>query len=80
MANAISNHGAKWVDQIPKHIQDKLEQTGKDYTLADVISICEEIIDSYDQNDLLKTWNVLNVADIMNSTVNYRNKFKRYVK
>lgn len=80
MAKAIANKGAKWTEQIPNHILKKLEENGKDYTLGDVIMICEEIIDLYDNGIKTKqTWNGISVPELMMSTVTFRNKFKRYL-
>ncbi|MGM0806461.1 MAG: hypothetical protein ACQET8_17090 [Bacillota bacterium] len=80
MVKALAKNGAKWPEQIPTHIIDKLNEVGQDYTLLDVINICEEIISLYDNGIDTKTnWSGIPVTNIMMSTVTYRNKFKRYL-
>ena len=81
MGNAVANKGAKWPEQIPNHILSILEQHEEDYSLGDVIAICEEIVDLYDQGrGMQATWNEMSVPNLMMSTVTFRNKFARYVK
>jgi hypothetical protein len=80
MVNPIANKGSKWPEQIPSHIKKKLEESGDDYTLADVINLCEEIIGLYDNGIETKTtWDGILVPNLMMSTVSFKNKFKRYV-
>jgi hypothetical protein len=80
MGNAISHSKAKWPDQLPRHIKKKLDLLSEDYTLNDVINICREIINLYDQgNGMEETWEGIKVPDIMMSTVTFYNKFKRYI-
>ncbi|MGE7118859.1 hypothetical protein ACQKIC_01405 [Peribacillus sp. NPDC046944] len=80
MAKPIASKGVKWIEQIPKHILEKLDQDNIDYSLKDVINICEEIIKLYDNGiETVSTWNGSPVPNLMMSTVTFRNKFKRYV-
>lgn len=47
MGKVISKKGAKWPEQIPVHVQSVLDCKEEDYSLKDVISLCEEIIELY---------------------------------
>jgi hypothetical protein len=78
MPKALTDSKLKWPDQIPLHIKKKLFEIGKDYCLRDVINICEEIIELYDQDSKGK-WDGINVSDVMMSTVTFNNKFRRYL-
>ena len=51
MGIAITNKGAKWPTQIPTHILTVLEQREEDYSLKDVIAICEESVGLDDQEE-----------------------------
>lgn len=80
MANPIAKKGEKWPEQIPIHIKKKLDEIGNDYTLEDVIKICEDIISLYDKGvETANTWEGIPVPNLMMSTVTYKNKYKRYV-
>ncbi|ULT59591.1 hypothetical protein L1999_14150 [Neobacillus drentensis] len=80
MAQAIAKKGAKWVEQVPSHIKHWFEQLGNDYTLEDVINVCDVIIKLYDNGIESKNmWNGKAVPELMMSTVTFRNKYKRYV-
>ncbi|HEO8419789.1 TPA: hypothetical protein VBX77_001761 [Yersinia enterocolitica] len=80
MAKAIAKKGAKWVEQVPNYIKEWFDQTDKDYTLEDVINVCEKIIKLYDDGIETKNkWNGKDVPQLMMSTVTFKNKFNRYV-
>jgi hypothetical protein len=80
MAQAIAKRGAKWPEQIPSHIKKKLDESDKDYSLEDVINLCEEIISLYDNGiETKNTWEGILVPNLMMSTVTFRNKYKRYL-
>jgi hypothetical protein len=80
MVNAIAPSKAKWPYQVPSHIKKKFDSLGEDYTLNDVINICREIINLYEQgNGMEETWEGIKVPDLMMSTVTFYNKFKRYI-
>lgn len=75
----IAKEGVKWPHQIPSHISKKLDELGEDYSLDNVISLCEEIISLYDNGEkTTNTWEGIPVPKLMMSAVTFRNKYKRY--
>jgi hypothetical protein len=75
----IANKGEKWPQLIPIHIKKKLDELGKDYSLEDVISFCEEIISLYDIGEkTTNTWEGIPVPKLIMSTDTFRNKYKRH--
>jgi hypothetical protein len=81
MEEPIAKKQSKWPEQIPVHIKKKLDEEGKDYSLNDVIDVCEEIISLYDDGiNTTNTWEGEKVPELMMSTVTFRNKYKRYIK
>ena len=80
MVQPIAKKGAKWPEQVPIHIKKKLNDIGKDYTLQDVINLCEEVINLYNNGIETKTtWEGIPVPELMMSTVSFKNKYKRYI-
>jgi hypothetical protein len=75
----IAKEGVKWPQQILNYIKKKLDELGEDYSLNDVITLCEEIISLYDNGEkTTHTWEGIPIPKLMMSTVTFRNKYKRY--